>query len=294
VNTRFLVSTFVDDEMFDMDEGHSGKHQFWFGIQGIAGDDGMELNGQPSGAPNANIIGALPRGVHELYNVTLIGNPLDGGNDVMNTRSEYFGEIRNSVFMQFSGASQLSGVARYLGAVRENLFFANTAGNGIVDTLRNVIADPLLTAIDRSQSQLLNPIPQAGSPVYSGWRVTPVNGHFDRAAFKGAFDQELWCQDWTALGDNLHLAYNCYTAKCPLPVAQPIVAVVGDNVTLSWTSSPGMKYQVQVSTDLGATFGNDGAAQINSGEENAPMLHASSIAGVGTKKQFRVITSINR
>ncbi len=294
VNTRYLVSTFVDDEMFDMDEGHSGKHQFWFGIQGIAGDEGMELNGQPSGAPNANIIGALPRGVHELYNVTLIGNPADGGNDVMNTRSEYFGEIRNSIFTLFSGSNQVASVTRYQGTVRDNIFFANTAGNGRVDTLRNVFANPLITAVDRTQSELLNPLPQAGSPAFSDWRVTPVNGHFERVAFKGAFDQELWCQDWTALGDNLHLAYNRYTAKSPLPVAQPTVAVAGDNVTVSWTSAPGMKYQVQVSTDLGATFANDGAAQLNSGEENAPMTHASNIAGVGTKKQFRVITSINR
>jgi len=294
VNSRYLVSTFVDDEMFDMDEGHIGKHQFWFGIQGIAGDEGFELNGQPSGGANVNILGALPLGVHEIYNVTLIGNPADGGNDAMNTRSEYFGEIRNSVFTLFSGASQVSSVTRYMGTVRDNIFFSNTGGNGIIDTLRNAVANPLLTTIDRTQSRLLNPLPQTASPVYSNWRVTPVNGLFERVAFKGAFDQELWCQDWTALGDNEHLAYNRYASKCPLAVAQPTVSVSGNNTTLNWTSVPGLKYQVQVSGDFGTTFVNEGLSQVNSSETNAPMTHVSSIAGVGTKKQFRLITSINR
>ncbi len=159
VNSRYLVATLCDDECFDMDEGHSGKHQFWFGMQAIAGDEGIELNGQPSGDINVNVPGSEPRGRHQIYNLTLLGNKSDGGNDVMNTRSEYYGEIRNSVFRDFSGADQVSSVANYYGTVENNHFF-NNGGDGIANAnnVRSSSAmDPLIRNVDKTQSELLDP-----------------------------------------------------------------------------------------------------------------------------------------
>lgn len=104
VNTRYPVSAYNSDEMFDMDQGHEGKHQFWFGMQAITGDEGMKLNGQPSGDSSVNTPGALPLGAHQIYNVTLIGEGGAGsGSEALNTRSEYFGSIHNSVIMEFQG-----------------------------------------------------------------------------------------------------------------------------------------------------------------------------------------------
>ena len=291
VNTRYLVASYCSDEMFDMDQGHMGKHQFWFGMQAISGDEGMELNGQPSGGPNANIVGREPFGRHEIYNVTLIGEGGPGtGSDVMNTRSEYYGSIHNSVFVGFQGADQVSSVANNYGTVSQNLFWDNAGTRGIVDVTTNPEADPLLAAIDRGQAGLLDPRPAANSPVFSGWRTPPVNSWFEPTAFKGAFDKELWCADWTALTDNEHLVNVCATTKCAPPAAQPQVVIdaAGTQATVTWQAVSGAQYQVQTSSDL-VTWVNEGAAQLAGGEGTTTLTHASTLGGSGTDKHFRII-----
>lgn len=64
VHTRYLVASFHSHECFDMGQGHEGKHQFWFGLQGVTADEGMELNGQPSGGQReragGGAVGAAP------------------------------------------------------------------------------------------------------------------------------------------------------------------------------------------------------------------------------------------
>jgi hypothetical protein len=294
VNTRYLVASYCSDEMFDMDQGHMGKHQFWFGLQAITGDEGMELNGQPSGGPNSNIIGAEPLGRHEIYNVTLIGEGGAGsGSDVMNTRSEYYGSIHNSVFVGFQGKDQVSSVANNYGTVSHNLFWDNAGDRGIVDVTTNPEADPLLLSINRAQANLLDPRPAANSPVYTGWRTPPVNSWFEQTAFKGAFDKELWCADWTGLSDNEHLAnVACSTTKCPLPAPQVQVSVnaAGTQATLTWVAVAGLRYQVQVSTDL-VNWVNEGPVQVAGGEITTTLTHVSSLGGIGTDKHFRVIAS---
>jgi hypothetical protein len=292
VNTKYLVAASCDDECFDMDEGHTGLHQFWFGLQAIASDEGMELNGQPSGGINSNTIGLQPFGKHQIYNVTLMGNKTDGGNDVLNTRSEYFGEIHNSVFEDFSGSDQVSSVANYHGVVENNHFY-NNGGNGIAhaNNVRTSDAiDPLIVNESKTQDRLLDPRPATGSPLYTGWRTPPVNGHFEQAAYKGAFDTDLWIAGWTALDNNNHLVGAGSSRQCPMPAPQPQVAVAGDNVTLTWTARHGLSYQVQVSSDL-VTWTNVGAVQRNTGEADVAQTYNTSIAGVGTKKHFRVLAS---
>jgi hypothetical protein len=213
VNTRYLVSAYNSDEMFDMDQGHEGKHQFWFGMQAITGDEGMELNGQTSGDSNVNVPGAEPLGAHQIYNVTLIGEGGAGsGSDVMNTRSEYYGSIHNSVFVEFQGRDQVSSVANYYGTVTHNQFFGNVGGNGILDLGNNAIGDPLLLGVDRAQDGLLDPRPGAGSPVYAGYKAAPTDGFFVGAPYKGAFDSnDNWLLGWTALYQNEHLVQKSTT-----------------------------------------------------------------------------------
>lgn len=68
VNTRYLVSAFNDDDAFDADQGHRGRHQFWFSIQSPdARDKGFELNGEPNGIAT----GATP--------IADLANPENGG-----------------------------------------------------------------------------------------------------------------------------------------------------------------------------------------------------------------------
>jgi|GEM_PF-271540 len=206
VNSRYLVAAYCSDEMFDMDQGHEGKHQFWFGLQGITGDEGVELNGQPSGGSNVNVPGAEPLGRHQIYNATIIGEGGAGsGSDAMNTRSDYHGSIHNSVFMQFQGRDQVSSVPTYNGTVTHNLFWENVGGRGTVVEVDNAFADPLLAMIDRGQNEKLDPRPAANSPVFTGAKEAPKDGFFIAAPYKGAFKDAQWALDWTALTDNGHL-----------------------------------------------------------------------------------------
>ncbi len=278
VNSRYLVSAFNSDECFDMDQGHEGKHQFWFGLQGVTGDEGLELNGQTSGDSNVNVPGATPLGAHQIYNVTLIGEGGAGsGSDAMNTRSEYYGGIYNSLFMEFQGRDQVSSVANYYGTVTHNQFFGNVGGNGIVNVANNAFGNPQLQGIDRAQNAALDPRPQTGSPVFSGAKVTPVDGFFIYAPYKGAARDALWFQDWTGLADNYHLvpARNVIVVDVPPSATETTIVfgTAGSNLQMNVATENGKSYQLQSATVLTGSpsdWGNEGAA----------------VAGDGTTKSF--------
>ena len=278
VNTRYLVSAYNSDEMFDMDQGHEGKHQFWFGMQAITGDEGMELNGQPSGDSNVNTPGAQPLGAHQIYNVTLIGEGGAGsGSDALNTRSEYFGSIHNSVIMEFQGRDQVSSVPNYNGMVTHNQFFNNVGGNGIVDLVENAFGDPLLGAIDREQNGLLDPRPAAGSPVFTGFKTPPTDGYFIHAPYKGAVRDAVWLQDWTALSDNMHLVpvRNVIVVEFPATAIDTTIVFgsAGNTLQMSVATETGKSYQLLSTMDLGA----DPIAWVPEG---------TPVAGDGTVKNF--------
>ena len=219
VNTRYLVSAFNDDDAFDADQGHSGQHQFWFGIQAAdARDKGFELNGEPSGLAT----GAAPVANFTVYNATLIGAGVGSGganNNVFTIREFAAPRFYNSIFTDFAqrgisiDAKSLTHLNSGLLDFRENLWFGFTAGNTVAnlnvlnsdvlftDTTRsNIIADPMLMGISRTANGGLDPRPQAGSPALVSSLMAPNNGFLQSAAFKGAFDQNnLWLAGWTAL-----------------------------------------------------------------------------------------------
>ncbi len=219
VNTRYLVSAFNDDDAFDADQGHSGQHQFWFGIQAAdSRDKGFELNGEPTGLAT----GAAPVANFTVYNATLIGAGVGSGganNNVFTIREFAAPRFYNSIFTDFAqrgisiDAKSLTHLNSGLLDFRENLWFGFTAGNTVAnlnvlnsdvlftDTARsNVIADPMLMGISRTANGGLDPRPQAGSPALVSSLMAPNNGFLQSAAFKGAFDQNnLWLAGWTAL-----------------------------------------------------------------------------------------------
>ena len=292
VNSRYLVSAFNSDECFDMDQGHEGKHQFWFGLQALSGDEGLELNGQPSGGPNANLPGAQPLGQHQLYNVTLIGEGGAGtGSDVMNTRSDWYGAIHNSIFTQFQGRDQVSSVPSYNGAVTHNLFWENTGGIGSVDEAHNAFANPLLRQIDRGQNEILDPRPQPGSPAFEGSKPSPTDGYFIAAPYKGAFANALWCQDWTALTDNGHLKPVAHALVCDPPasaaVEGPILTarLAGNEFVLSFPSAQGANYQIQSRAAVGTGDWTDEGAPLEGTGEVLTFREATGNA----QKLYRVL-----
>jgi len=291
VNSRYLVSTYNSDECFDMDEGHGGKHQFWFGMQAITGDEGMELNGQPSGGANNNVVGLQPYGEHQIYNVTLIGEGGAGsGSDVMNTRSEYYGKIFNSIFTEFQGRDQVSSVTNYYGTVTNNVFWSNVGGNGVVDTVNNAFVNPLLVDIDRDQNQLLDPRLQAASPALAGAVTPPADGYFITTAYRGGFNGALWYADWTALTDNEHSAPAAHALVCDQPAAatptcaEPTLSILlnGGFVDVSWDSETGCNYQLQTNATLNGVWGDWGSSVLGDGT-----TQSDSIPVTGTELYIR-------
>lgn len=123
VNTCNIVVAFANDDSFDIDQGHTGTHQFWFAIQNPnAGDnlgewDGIDgavkdavngtdvsAEGEPANIvfPAEDVVASAP----QIYNATLIGpgaaaaavNPSGSGKDNGIYFDDSFnGALRNSI-----------------------------------------------------------------------------------------------------------------------------------------------------------------------------------------------------
>ena len=244
VNTRYLVSAFNDDDAFDADQGYRGRNQFWFGIQSSdARDKGFELNGEPTGLA----VNAAPIANFEVYNATSIGAGVGSGganNNTFTIREYAAPKFFNSIFTDYaqrgvsidakSGLHLTNGILQF----ENNLWFGFTAGNTAAnldvggaallfsDTTRsNLIVDPLLTGISRTNNRALDPRPQPASPARGAFaKILPVDGFLTPVNFVGAFGDQNWAADWTALSDYGVLATT--GAATPAAAPQPTAPVV--------------------------------------------------------------------
>lgn len=256
VNTKYLISSFNDDDNFDWDEGFRGKGQFWFGI-GAAdkGNQAMEMDGGTT--PEDGQPFAIP----ELYNVTLIGSGATSANTInqgLIFRDNTGGKLYNAIVHDYRGyavrieteSAQSQDSARRLAAgdlvVSNSIFgtfgagttnallFLNpnaTSGGPAVTTpytadhitgaaqANRINTDPQLVAISRTRNRGLDPRPAAGSPALTGARTAPSDGFFSQAAYVGAFAQTgSWATGWSAL------ASLGYLADVPAaPVDEPVI-----------------------------------------------------------------------
>lgn len=218
VNTKYLVSAFCGDDMFDYDQGWRGKNQFWFGIYGEgAGGTGGEFDGGSS--PDD----AEPFSIPTIYNATMIGGKTKAGQNAVMLVDNAGGKIYNSIFADFAGGIVVEDTE--VGDSRARLetgdlvfgnnIFWNVADNtfeGIAAaginqeyvlthlTANNnrVTADPVLAGISRMTDQALNPLPGTGSPALSGAAAKPADSFFTTADYIGAFDSaNNWMKGWT-------------------------------------------------------------------------------------------------
>ncbi len=73
VNAKYLVSSFNDDDSFDVDMGYRGTNQFWFAVQAPDKRNyGMELNNHPNELNQGSQL--LPATDFKVYNLTIIGS----------------------------------------------------------------------------------------------------------------------------------------------------------------------------------------------------------------------------
>ena len=236
VNSKYLISSYNDDDNFDWDEGFRGKGQFWFAVGASdKGNQAMEMDGGTS--PEDGQPYALP----ELYNITLIGSGATSTNTSsfgLLFRDNSGGKISNMILHDYRGyavrieteSAQTQDSAKRLAAgdlaIGNSIFGSFGAGTGNTQmftapnassggaapatnyTVAHLTAaaqanrintDPLLTGISRTRNKGLDPRPAAGSPALSGARTPPADGFFNVTNYIGAFSSANWAKGWSAI-----------------------------------------------------------------------------------------------
>ncbi|MFN3409607.1 MAG: T9SS C-terminal target domain-containing protein, partial [Limisphaerales bacterium] len=240
VNTRYLVSAFCDDDLFDTDMGYRGTNQFWFGIAAPdARNYGMELNNQINEIATTNLL--TPQADFSVYNMTLMGagvtatSTTGGRNAGVILRPYVAPKIYNAIFTDFNergieldtrnGVNAAVSVTNGLAVFENTLWWdfvvgsattvvnntATNLGRFTVATnywtnpaLTNLIANPLLAGISRTNNGGLDPRPLPGSPALNpaNIRATPKDGFLTPVNYIGAFaPNDLWIEGWTALSE---------------------------------------------------------------------------------------------
>ena len=108
VNSKYITSLFGNDDMYDWDDGYTGKMQFVFGMKadaasGVSPDNDNGFEGDADDQ-KSNL---LPRSHPIIYNTTLVGNSKSTGTvdnsglAAIMAKELTEGEIYNSIFANF-------------------------------------------------------------------------------------------------------------------------------------------------------------------------------------------------
>ena len=271
VNTKYLVSAFNKDDSFDIDEGHQGKHQFWFAIQNNTttatfGDNGLELDGgfAPAISSVDQTNNLAPFTTPDIYNMTVIGKGISETTSAgLRLRDNFKGKLHNSLITDFGlslrGDSTLDAAALPVlnntvfgdilaanptsnGTYRVSTSSSTTNSNNIASTpaLTNTVptATAILAGISRTANGLLDPRPLTGSVAFTHTRTAVVDTalaeDISTVNYNGAFGTGLWIKKWTYLDEKGFLP-----ADTQLPVAsRSTVTVVNDlTVSATWTAN---------------------------------------------------------
>ena len=285
VNTKYLVCAFNDDDGFDVDQGYRGMNQFLFVIQepGVK-DQGGEWNGDPkelvaSNAPFANF---------EIYNATFIGAGTNTtGNRCWQVRDYAAPKVHNSIMTDFGGwainVDPDSGWFLTNGLIQIDNNLWGQFRSGLAETANarvylfddasksNLVADPMLVSISRTNNGQLDPRPQAGSPALTSPLTPPNNGFYDPVAFKGAFSNINWASGWTALSEYGVLSaagggQPIYVYQPPVPPHAPTLAITpsGTSVVITCPSQVGYTYTLESTLALDSTSWNPATGVIPS------------------------------
>lgn len=224
VNTRYLVSAFNGDEMFDTDQGYRGNNQFWFGIHG--GDDfdnGLEMDGGDADFGGED---AAPLSTPAIWNATFIGpgasktgarirensaptfrrvifTGFERGVDIQDRSVPGDSESRladgtlvfqNNVLGRFVGDDYGSGQSY-------TIAYLNDAANGN----RLTGTDASVTSISRARDGGLDPA--SAGPALTDLGPAPAGSFFQNTTCIGAVcPGDDWTAGWTALSRLGHTA----------------------------------------------------------------------------------------
>ena len=262
VNTKYLVSAFNDDDASTPTRAIAARTSSGSAIQEQGKrDNGGEWNGEPNGVAVSN----APIANFEIYNATWIGRRRQRqhhGNHGLTIREYSAPRVYNSILTDFTPTAGSMGVrindtrsgamlTAGLLDLRENIVHGfpsaanSTAAPLFSDLSRsNTTVNPLLVSISRTTNALLDPRLQPGSPALVTGRI-PSDAFFARVPFKGAFMNDLWVRNWTALS---HLGFLPNTSTeifaeplittLPTPEAPALkVRLAGSNIEITRRSA---------------------------------------------------------
>lgn len=227
VNMSHLVTAFIGDDSFDIDQGYSGKLQYLLAVQGEgAGDRGGEHDGGDSGLGGED---SEPLADPQICNATYLG--ADAGSLALMLRDNFAGDYYNSIFSSFpngfieiedlaSGADsrgrfengELNLEGNILTGYDDADSFADVIqlttdddGNIIDESFRAPLAEHLadnnrlnvdvgVTAYDGSS---VDPTPNSDA-IYDN--LADTDACLEDANYAGAFDgSDNWAEGWTTL-----------------------------------------------------------------------------------------------
>ena len=215
VNLKYVLITGARDDSFDWTDGWTGKGQFWVAQQyGDDADNGFENDNSSKNNE------ATPRSSPAIYNVTLVGDPVEGekGDNGLLIREGAAGIYANFIVTGFKKVGlDINTASTHKQAddgnlvVKNSIFFSNGKTNfgdekgddgfdeaGWAKGLDNYEVDPILT----------DPFNKNNPDFSSGATgVTPASppsdGFFDPVNFIGGVSpSNNWMQGWTTSDRN--------------------------------------------------------------------------------------------
>ncbi|NJL76797.1 MAG: T9SS type A sorting domain-containing protein [Saprospiraceae bacterium] len=195
VNPKHIVTAFVGDDGFDVDESWSGFSQFVFGI--AANEHAIEYDG----TEDADFTCATEP-VGRIYNGTFIGDPANSISRGARIRSNGSVQIWNSIFADINDyIYRFDANSCGANAVAGNIVAPGfrTLVNGTQPTIFDVAqVNPDFGGISRLPNGGLDPRPNLNSPIFTGV-ATPASNEAEVVNYRGAFDCDNWMKGWSAL-----------------------------------------------------------------------------------------------
>jgi trimeric autotransporter adhesin len=234
VDAKYLVVSDVADDSYDIDEGFTGKGQFWFTKQ--SGDGTGDNLGEHDGGPSNNLWGT-PFTTPVISNATYVGGGDGPGDRLLTLRQFFGGKYYNSIFAEqdkgirveyvpeFDDEGELGGAFTQWNAWGnlkiENNIFQNVADSATFESIISVYSpeddvteEPIYEVPQDSIDAFVeyieqnNTIANAGvsdaAPVptedVSGAAFGSLDSWFTRVTFRGAFNPDVtghWAGGWT-------------------------------------------------------------------------------------------------
>ena len=232
VNGKYLVASFIQDDMFDADQGYVGKNQFLLGYAFSGTDKAFEFDGEVG-----TVDGSTPHAQYEIYNATMLG----AGGKAIKLRDRSGADIHNSIFTGFSSGLDFEAdqqAAHDAGdTVITHNFFVGSAASADADITggdiyftdaarKNQNIDPAFINLPGSR---ISPFPGQFSPAFdaANAKAEPA-GFYSDVNFVGAFGNVNWAADWTELGRRAQLS-GLAAGRPNYPLAQAATPPAIDN-----------------------------------------------------------------